>query len=51
MEMPTMEDATMAEPGDKTSHFKLVPPTKKTKKVKDGVVLEGVVNYNFIYLM
>jgi len=49
--MPTMEDATMAEPGDKASRFKLVPHTKKTKKVKDRIALEGVVNYNFIYLM
>jgi len=49
--MPTMEDATMAEPGDKATRFKLVPHTKKTKKVKDGVASEGVINYNFIYPM
>jgi len=41
----------MAEPGDKASRFKLIPFTKKTKKVKDGIASEGVVNYNFIYLM
>jgi len=51
VEMPTTEDATMAEPGDKTSRFKLFSHSKKTKKVKDGIVSEGVVNYNFIYLM
>jgi len=49
--MPATEDATMAEPGDKTSCFKLVSHTKKTKKVKDGIISEGVVNYNFIYPM
>jgi len=41
----------MAEPGDKTSRFQPVPITKKSKKVKDGVASEGVVNYSFNYPM
>jgi len=46
-----LEDVTMAKPGNKASQFWLVPLTKKTKKVKDGVTMEGVINYNNSYPM
>ena len=49
--MPTLADATMAKPGDKTSQFQPVPITKKSKKVKDGITTEGVVNYSYNYPM
>jgi len=49
--MPTSENVTVAESGNKASQFQLVPLTKKTKKVKDGVAMEGVINYNYNYLM
>jgi len=49
--MPTLDDTTMAKPGNKASQFRLVPLTKKTKKAKDGAAKERVVNYNYNYLM
>jgi len=49
--MPTSEDATMAEPGDIASRFRLAPLTKKTKKAKDVVETEGEVQHTFKYPM
>jgi len=49
--MPTSEDATMAERGDKASQFRLAPLTKMTKKTQDGVTMEGEVQHTFKYPM
>jgi len=49
--MPTSEDATMAESGDKEAPYCPAPLTKKSKKAKDGVTTEGIVNYNYNYPM
>ena len=47
--MSTSEDAAMAEPGKKASHFQLVPHSKKNRKAKESIVMEGVVQHTIIY--
>jgi len=47
--MSTLEDAAMAEPGKKASHFRPVPHSKKNKKAKESVAMEGEVQHTLIY--
>jgi len=47
--MLALEDAAMVEPRKKAFQFRLVPHSKKNKKVKESVEMEGEVQQTLIY--
>jgi len=49
--MTTSEDATMAETGDPKLQFKLVHHTKKAKKPKEAIAMEGEAKITIHYPM